>query len=370
MDFLELLNSKRDFDFDSALARTSDEDVTRALSKDQLSESDLIALLSPSAASRLEEMARKAHDLSIRQFGRTIQLYIPLYLANYCSNECTYCGFSRKNSIHRSKLSMDEIEREAKAIAATGMKHVLILTGEAPALTPLSWLVEAVGILKKHFASISIEIYPMETEEYRVLKDAGVDGLTVYQEVYDREVYRRVHPAGRKSDYEWRLGTPERGAQAGFRNVGIGPLFGLADPLREAYIAALHADYLQRKHPETEISMSVPRINPAEGHFSDIQPLTDRAFVQVILAWRLFLPRAGIAVSTRERPAFRDRLIPLGVTRMSAGVSTYVGGYGGAEKLAKETPQFEISDERSVSEIAAVIAAAGYEPVYKDWETL
>jgi 2-iminoacetate synthase len=363
-----MVEKSKNLDFADALSRVTESDVKKALSKDKISEQDLIALLSPAASGMLEEIARKAHETTIRQFGRVIQLFIPLYLSNYCSNECVYCGFNRKNSIRRSTLTMEEIEREGEAIARTGMKHILILTGEAPALTPVSWLAEAVGILKKHFASISIEIFPMETAEYRQLAQAGVDGITVFQEVYDREIYAGVHPGGRKADYAWRLGTPERAAEAGLRTVGIGPLFGLGEPMHEAFLTALHAAYLQDRYPGTEVSMSSPRINPSEGSFQAVLPLSDKGFVQILLAWRLFLPRAGITLSTRERPSFRDQLIPLGVTRMSAGSLTTVGGYEARDE--SKTPQFEISDDRGVSEIAAVIAANGYEPVYKDWEAL
>ncbi|OHD56590.1 MAG: thiamine biosynthesis protein ThiH [Spirochaetes bacterium GWF1_51_8] len=364
MKILEQIKSWNRYDFTGAAAKMTGRDVEHALSAERVDEQGLLALLSPAARDYFEPMAVKARDITLRHFGRTIQLYIPLYLANYCSNSCTYCGFSAKNKIGRSKLTMDEIEGNAAEIAKTGMKHILILTGESRAESPPEYIIDAVKILRKYFVSVSIEVYPMETDEYRMLKDAGVDGLTIYQETYDPGVYSEVHPAGKKRDYAYRLGTPARGAEAGFRWVNIGALYGLAEPAKESFMSALHAKYLQNKYIDTEISLSLPRMNEAEGGYHAKYTLDDRDYVKTMLAFRIFLPRAGITLSTRERAEFRDRLLPLGITRISAGSMTTVGGY---DVQSADVPQFEVSDCRSVDEVVKAIAENGYEPVFQDW---
>lgn len=342
--------------------------MARTLAAEKLSETDFLVLLSPMAAGSLEQMAKKAHELTVQYFGRTIQLYIPLYISNFCANECVYCGFHRGNTIRRKKLSLSEIEAEARAIAATGMRHVLLLTGEAPAVTPIDYLEEAVHLLKRYFASVSIEIFPMDEGDYRRLKDAGVDGLTLYQEVYDEHRYAIVHRAGRKTDYHYRLEAPERGARAGFRMVNIGPLVGIGEVRSEVFLSGLHARYLQDTFLQTEISLSLPRMNPAEGSYQPDYAADDRTFVQFMTALRCFLPRAGLTISTRESASFRDNLIPLGATRFSAGSCTGVGGYGDREDSG--SPQFDITDERSVADVVQAIRSAGYQPVYKDWDSI
>ncbi|MEK6202231.1 MAG: 2-iminoacetate synthase ThiH [Desulfobulbaceae bacterium] len=368
MSFYTIIEQYRDFDFQQFFAGVTPEQVEAALAADRLSEQDFLTLLSPAAIDFLEPMARKAHDLTVQYFGRTIGLYIPLYISNFCSNECVYCGFHRGNKIKRKKLSLAEIEIEAKAIAVTGMRHLLLLTGEAPAVTSIDYLEDAVQLLKGYFSSVSIEIFPLDVEEYHRLKIAGVDGLTVYQEAYDEARYGLVHKAGRKTDYRYRLDAPERGAQAGLRMVNIGPLIGLGEPRSELFFSGLHARYLEATYLETEVSLSLPRMNPAEGDYSPEFVADDTTFVQFMTALRCFLPRAGINVSTRERAAFRDNLIRLGTTRFSAGSCTGVGGYTEQEETG--TPQFEITDERSVDEVVQAIRTAGYQPVYKDWDMI
>jgi 2-iminoacetate synthase len=368
MSFYRKIEQYRDVDLEDFFSKVTPQDIERILEKDKLGELDFLALLSEQAARYLEPMAQKARQLTIQYFGRTIQLYIPLYISNYCTNECIYCGFNRSNAIDRRKLSLREIEIEAKAIAQSGMQHILLLAGEAKAVTPLDYLEEAVKILSKYFASVAIEIFPMDEPEYRCLKQAGVDGLTLYQEVYDEKIYSRVHLHGKKTDYRYRLDAPERGARAGFRSVNIGPLLGLGENRSEIFLAGLHAKYLDDRFLETEIGLSLPRFNPAEGAFTPEDVVDDRGFVQFLTALRLFLPRCGIAISTRERAAFRDRLMHLGPTRFSAGSCTGVGGY--AENGKKGTSQFEITDERSVDEVVAAIRAQGYQPVYKDWDVI
>jgi 2-iminoacetate synthase len=368
MSFYNELERYREFDFQAFFNQVTEARVEAALAREKLSENDFLVLLSPAASPYLEQMARKAHKLTSQYFGRTIQLFIPLYISNFCANECVYCGFHRGNEIRRRKLSLAEIEAEAKAIAATGMRHLLLLTGEAPAITPINYLEDAVRLLKKYFASVSIEIFPMDEEDYQRLRLAGVDGLTLYQEVYDQDRYGLVHKAGRKTDYRYRLDAPERGARAGFRMVNVGPLLGLGEVRSEVFFSGLHAKYLDDNYLQTEVSLSLPRMNPAEGNYHAEFEADDRSFVQFMTALRCFLPRAGITVSTRESAALRDKLIRLGATRFSAGSCTGVGGYG--ERQETGTPQFEITDERNVDEVVKAIRDAGYQPVYKDWDMI
>ncbi len=366
MGFLDTAAQYESFDFDGYFNSVTRNQVLQTLEKENLDHYDLLNLLSEPATEILEDMAKKARETTLRHFGKTIGLYAPLYISDYCSNHCTYCGFNHSTRFDRTKLSMDQIEAEARAISDTGIRHVLMLTGEDPVQTPLSYLEEAVSALKKYFSSISLEIYPLDEDAYRVLIRAGADSLTVYQEVYDRMIYREVHPKGRKADYEYRLSTPERAARAGFRAVNIGPLFGLGNPRTEAFMAGLHARYLEKEFLDVEISLSLPRMRKAPGGINPKNILTDMGFVQTMLAFRLFMPRLGITISTRESAAFRDRLIHLGATRYSAGSRTGVGGY--ATSCETSTVQFEITDDRSVAQICEMIRESGYQPVFKDWE--
>jgi 2-iminoacetate synthase len=291
-----------------------------------------------------------------------------LYIANYCSNQCVYCGFNRAHAIARSKLSLAQIEEEAQAIRRTGMQHLLVLTGEAPEITPPDYIGSALALLKDYFASVAIEMFPMEEAAYRRLKAIAVDGLTLYQETYDETVYSRVHQAGPKRDYRFRLEAPERGAQAGFRAINMGPLLGLSENRRDVFFSGLHARHIEDRYPSTEVGLSLPRFNPAEGDFQPPYPTSDREFVQYLLALRLFMPRAALTLSTRERAEFRDRLVPLGVTRLSAGSCTGVGGYAVPDR--RRSAQFEISDTRDVAQVAQAVMGLGYQPIYKDWDDI
>ncbi|XOF32296.1 MAG: 2-iminoacetate synthase ThiH [Candidatus Electrothrix sp. YB6] len=367
MSFMHRVLELDNFDFEGYFQSVTPADVRNSLQREELDQRDLLNLLSEAARNFLEEMARKAQRLTRQHFGNIISLYAPLYISDYCSNLCTYCGFNAGVDFPRTKLSIEEIEREAAAIAATGIRHILILTGEAPAKTPISYLEAAVAVMKKYFSSIALEIFPMDEEDYRVLCRAGADSLTVYQEVYDRNIYKEVHPRGRKADYEYRLLTPERGARAGFRALNIGTLFGLGEPRREACMAALHARWLEQEFPDVEISLSLPRMTKAKGIIEPKNILSDIDFVQFMLAWRLFMPRLGITISTRESAAFRDRLVHLGATRFSSGSKTGVGEYS-LKNHADATVQFEVTDDRSVDEVADMIRESGYQPVFKDWE--
>lgn len=343
--------------------------IINSIKKDDLDHLDFLNLLSPLASKHLEAMARKANKLSVQNFGRVISLYAPLYVANYCTNHCTYCGFSIKNNISRKQLSLQEVEKEAIEIASTGIKHILLLTGEDKKISNISYLEDVVRVLKNHFSSITLEVFPMDIEEYSRLKAAGVDSLTIYQEVYNEEIYSKVHLKGKKSDYHYRLDTAERGAKAGLRAINIGTLFGLGELISEAYYSGLHGRYLMNKYMETELSLSLPRINPAEGGFVPNTVLSDKQFVQFILAYRLFLPKVGLNLSTREKAHLRDNLIPLGITKFSAGSKTSVGGYDEDKNLAT-TAQFDTSDKRSVEEIVNMIESKGYQVIFKDWEAI
>ncbi|OAT81677.1 2-iminoacetate synthase ThiH [Desulfotomaculum copahuensis] len=363
----EVYSSYKQFDCQRFFDRLTDPEIRRIIAKDRLTGLDYLALLSPRAENFLEEMALKAHRLTVQQFGRVIFLFTPLYVANYCVNHCLYCGFQAHNRLERKKLSPAEVEAEAGVIAASGLKHILILTGESRRESPVSYMQECVEVLKKYFTSISIEVYPLEEEEYAALIAAGVDGLTIYQETYNEEAYAELHPAGPKRNYRFRLDAPERGCRAGMRAVNLGALLGLHEWRSEAFFTGLHADYLQNKYPAVEVSISPPRMRPQLGGFQPRVDVSDKNLVQYILAFRLFMPRGGITVSTRERAELRDRLVKLGVTKMSAGSCTAVGGRTAADGA---TGQFDISDERGVTEMTGMIYSQGYQPVFKDWQML
>lgn len=395
MGFYELLNQYKALDFDKKFRESSAGDIRDSLTLDSLRIEHLIALLSPEAENHLEAMAQKAHEITLRYFGKTIQLYTPMYLSNYCDNQCLYCGFNLQNKIERKKLELCEVEKEAQFIAQTGLKHILILTGESRTMSPVAYIKDCVKILNKYFSSIAIEIYPLTENEYAEIVSSGVDGLTIYQETYDEIIYKEMHRAGPKSDYKFRLGAPERGARSRMRNINIGVLLGLCNWRKDVFFMGLHAKYLQDAFADTEIGISIPRIRPEVSGFKAGLPVSDTDIVQIILALRIFLPRLGISVSTRESPEFRDNLLPLGMTRMSAGSTTRVGGHtirnegrrtkdvgrkekgegrggknvGRGKKDEEEgnPAQFEISDTRSVEEIKLMLESKGYQPVLKDW---
>ncbi len=365
--FSKLLNEFEKFDFDGYWNNVKEIDIEESLIKDRLDERDFLNLLSPLAKKYLEPMAKRAKELRIRYFGRVMQIYMPIYISNYCSSNCSYCGFSKKNRIKRKHLNFDEIEKEAKEIAKSGVKHILLLTGEARELANLDYLKGAIEVLKRYFSSIAIEIYPLSVNEYKELVEVGADSLTIYQEVYDKDIYEKVHTSGEKRDYLNRLEAPQRGAQAGFRAINIGALFGLGEIKKEAFFSGLHARYLVDKYLDVEFSLSLPRINSSEGDFKPLHVIDDVSFVQFMLAYRLYIPNIGINISTREKAKFRDNILDLGVTKMSAGSKTDVGGYS---DIDSSTPQFDISDSRSVEEIVKLIKNKGYQPVFKDWEDL
>ncbi|MFA6431741.1 MAG: 2-iminoacetate synthase ThiH [Candidatus Margulisiibacteriota bacterium] len=310
-------------------------------------------------------ICEKARKETLKYFGKTISLYAPLYISNECCNGCTYCGFNAKSKIKRSTLTLDQVMAEAKALKKEGFQHILLLTGEAPAKVPIEFIAEIVKKLKVLFVSISIEIYPLSVEDYRLLIDAGVDGLTIYQETYHLATYKKVHPVGPKSDYGWRYAAPERAAKAGMRKIGVGFLLGLYDWRYEATKLAEHIEYLQKNYWQTQIQISFPRLNPAETKFKVEFPVSDADFIEMVCAFRIKFPQIGFTLSTREKASFRDKIFPYGFTQMSAGSKTNPGGYSLGEKSGK---QFEIADARSPKQVTAALIKAGYEPVWKDWD--
>ncbi|MFQ3578286.1 MAG: 2-iminoacetate synthase ThiH [Verrucomicrobiia bacterium] len=344
-------------------------------------------LLEPTDRNGLLEMASLAQRLTLQHFGRAMRLFAPIYLSNECINNCKYCGFSRDNPILRVTLSPEEVEREARHLFDEGFRNVLLVAGEHPKFVSSGYLEEVIGRLRPFIPALSIEVGPMETDEYRPLVHAGLEGLVVYQETYDREAYAMLHTAGPKRDFDWRLACPERGYAAGFRRIGIGALFGLSEWRGEAIALACHLDRLLRTCWKAHLTVSLPRLRPAAGGYQPRFPFTDADFIRTICAFRIAFPEVGIVLSTRESAALREMVIPLGITMMSAGSHTEPGGYTGQgrENLHRTvrgrpveapeaagcqvaTSQFDVADERPAAEIAALLKNKGYEPVWKDWD--
>jgi len=340
-------------------------DVQAALANDVRSIENFKALISPAALPYLEQMAQLSHQLTQKRFGKTIQLYAPMYLSNECNNICTYCGFSFDNKMKRKTLSASEIMQEIEVIKQNGFNHILLVSGEANNIVNIDFFKEAIELIKPHFANISIEVQPLETEEYKTLHESGVYSVLVYQETYHKDVYKTFHPKGKKSNFYYRLETPDRIGTAGIHKIGLGVLLGLEDWRTDSFFCALHLDYLQKKYWQTKFSISFPRMRPAEGIIEPNVIVSDKELVQMICAWRLFNEDVELSISTRESEKFRNNVIPLGVTSMSAGSKTNPGGYA-VEPESLE--QFEISDDRSPKEIAELITNSGYEPVWKDWD--
>jgi len=365
MTFLDIINQYDPQQVRESIEAKTSNDVERALAAERLRPDDLQALLSPAAAGYLEEMAARANRLTLQRFGKNILMYAPLYISNLCTNGCRYCGFSASNQVPRRTLTLDEVWTEAKVLYDLGFRHILLVTGESPKAVDNDYLAACVRRIQPLFSSISIEVYPMETEGYRQMVEAGVDGLTVYQETYDRALYQEMHPFGKKRDYDFRLLTPERGGAAGLRRIGLGFLLGLGEFRSEAFFLGLHALHLSRHYWRTQVSVSFPRIRPADGGFQPLHPVSDRHFVQLLCTLRLLLPDAGLVLSTRESAALRNNLLPLGITQMSAGSCTAPGGYADKDL---STQQFAIDDDRSPEEVCRLIRASGYEAVWKDWD--
>jgi 2-iminoacetate synthase len=348
--------------------------------------SQFAALLEPIEDAKLARLASQSQMITRRFFGRTMRLFAPLYLSSECINNCRYCGFSRDNLILRVTLSTDEVEAEARYLVQQGFRNILLVSGEHPKFVSNGYLLDVVRRLISFVPSVSIEVAPMEVDNYRPLVSAGAEGLVVYQETYDRAAYAEVHTAGPKRDFDWRLETPERAYAAGFRRIGIAPLFGLAEWRSDAIALAEHVEYLLKRCWRSQLTVSLPRLRPAAGGFRPRFSFTDRDLIQVLCALRITFPQIGIVLSTRESSNFRDILMPLGVTMMSAGSRTEPGGYTGQGRQslhwtvkgrisqtscgdAKADGQFEVEDQRSPEQIAAALRANGLEPVWKDWDS-
>ncbi|EHH1173224.1 TPA: 2-iminoacetate synthase ThiH [Vibrio parahaemolyticus] len=354
----------------SIYAKTA-QDVERALAKPKRDLEDFKALISPAAEPYLEQMAKLSYSLTRKRFGNTMSLYIPLYLSNLCANACTYCGFSMENRIKRRTLNRDEVEAEIDAIKRMKFDSVLLVTGEHETKVGMKYFREMVPIIKQRFNYLAMEVQPLDQDEYAELKTLGLDAVMVYQETYHPKTYAQHHLRGNKMDFRYRLETPDRLAKAGIDKIGLGALIGLEEWRTDCFFAAAHLDYLERTYWQSRYSISFPRLRPCAGNVpaSGLQPksvMTDKQLVQLICAYRLFNPEVELSLSTRESPQFRDNVLPLGITSMSAASKTQPGGYATEEV---ELEQFEISDERSAASVEDMIRAKGFDPVWRDWHS-
>ncbi len=354
----------------SIYAKTA-QDVERALAKPKRDLEDFKALISPAAEPYLEQMAKLSYSLTRKRFGNTMSLYIPLYLSNLCANACTYCGFSMENRIKRRTLNRDEVEAEIGAIKRMKFDSVLLVTGEHETKVGMKYFREMVPIIKQRFNYLAMEVQPLDQDEYAELKTLGLDAVMVYQETYHPKTYAQHHLRGNKMDFRYRLETPDRLAKSGIDKIGLGALIGLEEWRTDCFFAAAHLDYLERTYWQSRYSISFPRLRPCAGNVpaSGLQPksvMTDKQLVQLICAYRLFSPEVELSLSTRESPQFRDNVLPLGITSMSAASKTQPGGYATEEV---ELEQFEISDERSAASVEDMIRAKGFDPVWRDWHS-
>ena len=346
--------------------RYTETDVKRALAAEYLSIEDFAALLSPAAEPFLEQMAAKATIETRKHFGNSVYLFTPLYIANYCENYCVYCGFNCHNKIRRARLDKDGIRREMEAIAKTGMEEILILTGESRKMSNVEYIGEACSIAHEYFKNVGIEVYPMNTDEYKYLHEHGADYVTVFQETYNSDKYETLHLAGHKRIFPYRLNAQERAIRGGMRGVAFAALLGLDDFRKDAFAAGVHAYLIQRKYPHAEISFSCPRLRPIINN-DKINPrdVHEKQLLQVMTAFRIFMPFAGLTISTRERAGFRDNVVGMCATKISAGVSTGIGSHTEEESLGDN--QFEISDDRTLDEVCDAIRARGLQPVMNDY---
>lgn len=349
----------------ASIYRKTAAEVMTALQKPRRDLEDFKALISPAAASYLEQMAQLSHKLTRKRFGNTIQLYVPLYLSNECQNICTYCGFSFDNKLRRKTLTDGEILKEAEAIREMGYDHVLLVTGEANQTVGTPYIKNAIRLLKPSFAHLSMEVQPLERPEYEELVAEGLNTVLVYQETYHKDDYKLHHPKGKKSNFDYRLETPDRLGRAGIHKMGLGVLIGLEDWRVDSFFTALHLSYLEKEYWQTKYSVSFPRLRPFSGGLEPKVEMNDKELVQLVCAYRIFNEEVELSISTRESEKFRNNIIRLGITSMSAGSKTNPGGYV-VEPQSLE--QFEINDERSPQEIARMIKQQGYEPVWKDWD--
>lgn len=349
---------------ESVHAKT-DADVRRALGKENLNIEDFKALISPAAEKYLEQMAQLSRKYTQQRFGKVILLYIPLYLSNECSNHCIYCGFNHNNPIARKTLNDEEILEEIQIIKSMGYDNVLLLTGEYPSIAGTGYIEHAIRLCRDHFAAINLEVFPMKTEEYRRMAEAGCNSVYIYQETFNEKRYKVYHPKGMKSNYQWRLGTPERIAQAGIHRVGMGALIGLEEWRTEMTFLAMHLQFMTKHYWQTKYSLSFPRMRPAAGGYQPNFLMSEKQFAQALWAFRIFDHDVEISMSTRETRNMRDHFITLGVTSVSAGSRTDPGGYAHPDK---ELEQFHINDDRDPKAMEAMIRKQGYDVIYKDWD--
>ncbi|MCH5240231.1 MAG: 2-iminoacetate synthase ThiH [Muribaculaceae bacterium] len=364
------------YDWDNVIAKvnnTSIEEVDALLSKQSvsstlLSPEELGILISPAASNRLEEMAALAKSITDRRFGKTISLYIPMYVGNACTNKCVYCGFNHDNPFRRRILTMEEIEEECKAIKKLGpFQNLLLVAGEYPSLCGVSYLENVLKTCRPYFHNLTLEVQPMKASDYERLTSSGLNGVVCFQETYNRKAYKKYHPRGMKSHFDWRLNGFDRMGEAGLHKIGLGALLGLEDWRGEAVMIANHLRYLQKKYWRSRYSLNFPRLRPSESGFKPNFIVSDRDIVQLSCAFRIFDNDLDISFSTRENPFFRDSIIGLGVTSLSAGSKTEPGGYSHPKEALE---QFEISDSRSPVEVAEAIRKRGYDPVWKDWDVI
>jgi len=364
MSFVEEINSIDLEQLKHTIYSAEEANIERILIKNSFSISDFPYLISLAAKPYIEAMARHSKRITLLRFGKTVKLYAPVYISNECVNSCKYCGFNTANKIDRITLKRDEVLAEADVLYNLGFRHILLVSGESKDKVPIEFIAEIADVLSKKFAAISIEIYPVSTDEYRMLVKSGVTGIAVYQETYDRELYKQLHK-GPKADYDFRLKTPERAGAAGFRELGIGALIGLTDYRVDMTCVAIHASWLMKKYWKSQLSISFPRLRNAQGGFQPAIEVSDKDLAQLVFALRMVLPDADLVLSTRENPAFRNGMAGLGITRMSAGSKTNPGGYLKAETSLE---QFEVADKRAPSEIAEMLINRDLEPVWKDFD--
>ena len=366
--FIDILSSKSWEEVSQQIKNTTESDVKRVLSqKTLLNSNDFAVLVSEAAQPFLEDMAAKSVQLTRKRFGNTIQIYAPLYLSNECQNICTYCGFSLTNKIPRKTLTPDEILEEVKILKSRGIDHVLLVTGEAQKTVGVDYIGKAIELIQPYFTNISIEVQPLEEDEYKFLIAKGLYSVLVYQETYHKDQYKKFHTKGKKSNFEYRLDTPDRLGRAGIHKIGIGALIGLEDWRTDSFFTAMHLEYLEKKYWQSKFSISFPRMRPHEGGEFEVFKSTERDLLQLIFAWRIFRENMELSLSTRERAYFRDHAVSLGITTMSAASSTEPGGYANPDTSLE---QFEIDDARSVAEVEEMIRQKGLDPVFKDWMEL
>lgn len=369
MSFIDLFNT---YDWQqtkqSIYAKTELEVLAALHKKGKRDLEDFKALISPAAMPFLEEIAQLSHSLTLQRFGNTMQMFVPMYLSNECKNICTYCGFSLDNPIRRTTLTDAQIIKEVEVIKAMGYDHILIVTGEDNKHVGVDYLENALKLIRPHFSHISIEVQPLEQDEYQRLTKTGLNTVLVYQETYHEENYKLHHPKGKKSNFEYRLDTPDRLGKAGVFKIGLGVLIGLEDWRTDSFFNALHLQYLEKTYWQTKYAVSFPRLRPyldKQGNLvKPMVEMSDKELVQLICAYRIFDQELELSISTRESPKFRDNVIKLGITSISAGSKTNPGGYATEQESLE---QFEIHDDRSPSEIAQMLRTKGYEPVWKDW---